>query len=103
MLKEDDMTNTTEKVIYKVRFLLNQRDRNHRLNRVEDGEIIIVDNGAMAKEIFNDHKTRYSVGYASTAGYSGLCEVFIPHQFENGTLAYWPDDNEYIDRYEFGY
>ena len=32
---------------------------------------------------------------------SGRVMLFIPHVFDDGSLATWPDDENYIDQFEF--
>ena len=39
-------------------------------------------------------------GYTCYANHTGKVELFIPHVFDNGTLAYWPDADGYIERYD---
>ena len=33
--------------------------------------------------------------------YEGFVELFVPHIFETGSLAYWPDDDKYIKKFHF--
>lgn len=89
--------------LYKVRMFVNRhitRGRNKgSFERVEFREEVIVDNLGRARNVYNDLKK--GVECYNYSGYSGKVELFIPHIHENGELANWPDNDEYIERYEF--
>uniref|UniRef100_A0A6M3IPV9 Uncharacterized protein n=1 Tax=viral metagenome TaxID=1070528 RepID=A0A6M3IPV9_9ZZZZ len=89
--------------IYKIRMWVNEkRDRRgnlkpHPINKTE----IVINNLEYAKSIYEQFKSEMKMykGYKSYV--SGYCQLFEPHIFENGTLAYWPDKEKYIEKYEF--
>lgn len=61
---------------------------------------IVVNNLKTARrkydELFN--KLECSLFYNSSSK-KARCELFIPHIFEDGTLATWPDDENYIKQF----
>jgi len=89
--------------IYKIRYFINKRKRNGDFDFTagETKETIVIDNLERAKEIYIRYKNECEC-VAQYARFSGKCELFIPHQFDNGELAYWADDGNYIEQFEFG-
>ena len=90
-----------ETTIYKVRAFVNRyvtRGRNKgSFERTSERDWIVINNLASAKSIYEE--TKKVVEYqCQLAGYTGKVELFIPHIFEDGTLAYWPDE-DYIERW----
>jgi hypothetical protein len=88
--------------IYKVRMFINNRPKRGRnkgtLTRVHYFEEVIIDNLESAKRIFEEQKIELkTLDYDNN---TGRVELFIPHIFDSGILAYWPDNEEYIDKYE---
>jgi len=84
--------------LYKVRAWVNQRKKGSLEQPYYFEEVVL--NKDTATSLFSREKGRVKT-------YEGLrsielihCEVFVPHIFEDGTLAYWPDNNEYIEKYE---
>jgi len=59
---------------------------------------IIIDNLETSKEIYKS--IRNEVSTYCYAGYHGKTFLFIPHKFDNGTLANWPDNDKYIEEYD---
>jgi len=88
--------------IYKVQYFIRReikRGRNaNTFEDIENGEEIVIDNLEYAKAIYNDYKGKVQFG-CQYSGYFGRAELFIPHIHENGMLAYWPDDEKYIEQY----
>lgn len=89
--------------IYKIRGWVNRHiKRGRRAGEVEReyyAEEIIIDNLETAKRKFEEVKNQVNCqGYYS--GFSGKAELFEPHLFEDGTLAYWPDNENYIEQFE---
>lgn len=58
--------------------------------------------GAKAEYAYELQCLKSSFSY-STKGIekTGSISLFIPHVFDNGLLAYWPDNNKYIERQDF--
>ena len=90
--------------IYKVRAWVNAK-RDKRGNLPEHAfkkEIVIINNLKTAKAIYQDIKLELRMYEQYSNKYpSGHCQLFEPHIFENGTLAHWPDDEKYIEKYKF--
>ena len=90
--------------IYKIRGWVNaKRDRKGNLqDHPFMKEIVIVNNLECARACFESVKNEVHC-YSSYSKYlSGVCELFEPHIHENGLLADWPDNEDYIERYKFG-
>lgn len=66
-------------------------------------EIIVVgwQNKPTAKAIFEVMKNEIKTFEGYRNYISGHCQFFEPYIFDNGTLADWPDNEKYIDKYEF--
>jgi hypothetical protein len=87
--------------IYKIRAWVNhtpERGRDKGRVQIESyHEEIILNNLKSAKELFKTALSRVQCD-----GYYGYrtwtAELFEPHVFENGTLAYWPDNENYIEK-----
>ena len=89
-------------IIYKVRYAINKWDKHgnwDRGNSFNDSEVI-VDNLDTATSLY-DKWEKECREYWHEGKYSGFCELMIPHIFENGTIAYWPDEG-FIKRFSFG-
>ena len=90
--------------LYMIRAWVNaKRDRRgnipeHPFNK----KVVIVNNLETARSIFQELKSEVKMYELYSKKYpSGHCQLFIPHVFENGTLATWPDKEKYIEKYEF--
>jgi hypothetical protein len=92
-----------EPIIYKVRMFVNgtpTRGKNKgNIERIEYRGTVIIDNLEYARAIFHDYKNAVAT-YNFNSRYQGKAELFIPHVFDNGMLADWPDNDQYIERYE---
>ncbi|MFA5240361.1 MAG: hypothetical protein WC476_11740 [Phycisphaerae bacterium] len=87
--------------IYKIRAWTNKRIKRGRskgsIEHTFSDEVIVINNLASAKRKYVEmlNKIKYEQQYAD----NGHCELFIPHKFEDGTLAYWPNNDKYIKKY----
>jgi hypothetical protein len=95
------------KKIYKVRAWVNKTARRSvrgfapAVEKVFYKEAVIVNNLKRVKAVYGELKNEASCSQYYS-GYSGAAELFEPHIFDNGELAYWPDDEKYIEKYTFG-
>jgi hypothetical protein len=87
--------------IYKIRAWTNKTvQRGKKRGNIEhpySKEIIIIDNLESAKRVFESEA--YNIRYEISDADRGFAELFEPHIFQDGTLAYWPDNDQYIDKY----
>jgi len=90
--------------IYKIRGWVNvKRDRKGNLqDHPFMKEIVIVNDLKYAKACFDSMKNEVEAWKGYSKYPSGACELFEPHIHENGLLAYWPDKENYIERFSFG-
>ncbi len=90
------------KTLYRVRgFVLAKPKKNNPYPRHEfDVDEIIVDNLETAKSVFDANKGNLRTWEPTAIG--GKVQLFIPHIHDSGALAYWPDNNDYIDQWAFG-
>lgn len=86
--------------IYKVRALVYERAK-EGLKIIYNDEEIIINNLDTAIEYFNKFKNQVNTWKGLPNITDGKCELFEPHIFKNGTLAYWPDDNKTELTYNF--
>lgn len=86
--------------IYKIRSWSWRVDKKGNMVDRESDEEIIVDHLDYAKDIYKRHLNKIK-SVARYSKYHGRCELFIPHIHENGLLAYFPDNEEYIEKFEF--
>jgi hypothetical protein len=90
--------------IYKARMWVVRRITRGRLKGqigdVEHHEEIIINNLDTAKRKYEQCKKAMEL-HKGMSGYSGGVELFEPHIFENGTIAYWPEDEKYIMQEKF--
>lgn len=89
--------------IYKVRCIVMKTiTRGINKGRPEDvyrmDEKIIIGNIDRAREIYLKEKNQANQ-YFQYANHFGMVELFEPHIFDNGELAYWPDNDKYIEQY----
>ncbi len=86
--------------IYKIRAWTNKTGKRGRgkgiITHPYSFEEIIIDNLETAKSLFREQVSRIK----EEMGNNKHVELFEPHIFEDGSLAYWPDNNSYIDKYE---
>ena len=84
--------------IYKIRMFVNKADRkNGGFKRIEYSEEIILDNIKTAKAYYASAKNTMKT-YSGLMGFCGSVELFVPHIFDNGVLAYYPDNDNYIEK-----
>ena len=89
--------------IYKIRGFVNNRvtrgKEKGNIKQVFFREEVVINNLESAKSIFKSvlNAVKCNTLYSK---HLGKCMLFVPHQFEDGTLAYWPDDNKYIYYYD---
>jgi hypothetical protein len=85
--------------IYKIEFLINRRIPRGRtagdIERIESRTEIIIDNYFSAVEKFKEYRQQWD-SYMYVADYFGWVRIYEPHIHEDGSLAYWPDDEIYI-------
>ena len=88
--------------LYKVRgFVLGKKTkRNPHPNNIFSIDGLIVGNLETAKSLFDSNKGNLRTWEPTAVG--GKVQLFIPHVHDSGALAYWPDNNEYIDQWAFG-
>lgn len=84
--------------IYRVIYWVNKQSHG-KIEHIESDETIIIDNIERAKEIFKSFKNKAQT-WTQYANYVGQCKLFIPHQFDNGELAYWSDNEVYIEQWD---
>jgi len=87
--------------IWKVRAWVNRKKRNGDLEQPHHfSEVFLTESAARRSygKQLNEIKT-----WSYLAKHSGKAEFFIPHVFDDGSLAYWPDHEEFIENYEFGF
>lgn len=83
--------------IYKIRAWVTNKGK-RGLNKNESYiEEVVVNNLESAKSKFKD-----ALGRVQCDSYYGNrtwdAELFEPHIFDDGTLAYWPDNENYIEK-----
>lgn len=86
--------------VYKVRAYVNKRTSKGADKEALYKETVVLDNLQTAESIYKAYKNDCET-YTQYSGYHGACELFVPHIFEDGTLAYWPDKEQYIERTEW--
>jgi len=86
--------------IYKIRSWSWRVNRKGEYVDKEQNEDIVIDNLDRAKEIYNKHLNEIEC-LSQYSKHHGRCQLFIPHLFDNGELAYWPDNEKYIEKFEF--
>ena len=88
--------------VYKVRYFVNKHHPKKSPSLVLEvyKEEIVVDKLDTAKSIYQSYLNDAKM-YQSYGDYQGKVELFVPHMFESGTLAYWPDGEQYVDQFEF--
>lgn len=88
------------KKIYRILMWVNKRVARGRLKgnleRIETVDVIVVNNLETAKHEYKKALNRLTTWYYSQ--YSGKCQLFEPHIFDDGTLAAWPDNEKYIEQ-----
>jgi len=88
--------------IYKIIMNVSEynRRKDEQKNVTHKEEIVIGKNNLKyARAVFSGWKSELNSSFSyHTRGIerTGTVQLFIPHVFENGLLAYWPDDNKYI-------
>jgi len=89
--------------LYKIRAWVHERKKNGSYTEVEpySYETVVVENLETAKMIFGKNVAEVKQWSQMSSRYSGKVELFVPHMFPDGTLAYWPEDEKYIDTWEF--
>jgi len=92
------MKGDMEMNIYKIRYFVNKQTKKG-IEPIEHDETIVIENLQRAKEIFKSFKNKAQC-WTQYAKYTGKCELFIPHLCDNGELAYWPDNNIYIEQWD---
>lgn len=86
--------------LYKIRAWVNERTQKGFIEHPYTYDEIVLHNKKTACSLFQKQVSELKTWQYSI--YSGKAEVFVPHVFEDGTLAYWPDDDNYICKFEFG-
>lgn len=90
--------------IYKARYFVTKRRKNGKVDfswRGHSGEAVVIDNLETAKgeyaRFLNECKQ-----YDEEGCYQGACELFVPAIYTDGKLAYFPENDKYIERFTFG-
>jgi hypothetical protein len=83
--------------LYKVRVWVNERTRKGDIVHPYNYEEVIVNDLLTAEHIYAD-QLAIARGF-EPYGHEVRAELFTPHIFNGGRLAYWPDDNDYIKEY----
>lgn len=101
--KEDtevELVTEESKVIYKIRARVGEYRPRAREKHLEVlyKEKTVIGNLDRARNIYKSLLNEVK-SYMDYSKYSGFAELFIPHIHENGETAYWPDNDEYIDRF----
>jgi hypothetical protein len=84
--------------LYKIRAWVNKSDRRGTIKHPYSFQEVVV-NKKTAKRIYDAQLAIIKNQWEPYAHHSVRVECFKPHIFEDGTLAYWPDDNKYITQY----
>ena len=89
--------------IYKIRAWSNKRiKRGIRRGDIEHSywyERVVVNNLEHAKRLYEEQRSIVSNEHSYAGIESVKAELFEPHIFDDGELAYWPDNDVYIERY----
>lgn len=97
---ENNLENNT---IYKIRYIINKntpRSTKHNWERIEDQEIIIIGNLETALNKFNELSNKCEE-YKFCNQHFGFCELFIPKIHDDGSIAYFPENEKYIVQVKF--
>ena len=86
--------------VYKVRAWVNETNRKGVVEHPHSYEEMCLTESA-ARRLYRKQLSELK-SWESYGKYSGRCQLFIPHVFDDGSLAYWPDNEEYIERDEWG-
>ena len=88
--------------LYKIRAWANSRvKRGYDKGRIihpHSFETVVV-NLETAKRIYKEQKETVANMHTYASVESVRAELFIPHIHDNGELAYWPDNEKYIELY----
>ena len=86
--------------IYKIRSWSWRTNRKGEMVDQDSNEDVVIDNLDFAQSIYKSHlnRVKYSAQFSK---YHGRCQLFIPHIHEDGLLAYFPDNDEYIEEFAF--
>jgi len=95
--------NLDDNTIYKIRYIVNKktpRSTKHSWERVEEQEIIIIGNLETALNKWHELSKRCEE-YKFYNQHFGFCELFIPLIHNDGSLAYFPENEKYIAQVKF--
>lgn len=85
--------------IYKIRCIVQEHKRSGKFVDVyRMDEKVIIGNLDHARAVYKDQLNNATT-YTQYSKYSAIVELFIPHRHENGELAYWPDNERYIEQF----
>lgn len=84
--------------IFKIRAVVTEQKKDRWVDVYRCDEKVIVGDEQHARAVYKDRLNEIQT-YAQYSKYSCLCELFEPHIFDNGELAYWPDDGIYLERF----
>jgi len=85
--------------LYKIRAWVNRTMRGGRIEQKWYKESVYTKLSG-AKLFYASMVNRVEVDTSCYYKYSGKVELFIPHVWDTGELAYWPDDEKYIAKYD---
>lgn len=84
--------------IYKVRAIIMKKKKGSWTDVYRKDEIVTINSLERAMEVYREEKNNAEC-YTQYSKYSAIVELFIPHIFDNGQLAYWPDHANYIEQF----
>jgi hypothetical protein len=97
MIRKDGTVSV--KQIFKVMAWVIQKDRKGLWNDVYRESHIVIAHPKRAREIYDDCLNRVECSLLYGSNKKGSCLLFVPHIHENGELAYWPDNEQYIEKF----
>lgn len=100
MIRKDGTVSVRQ--IFKVMAWVSQKNKLGNWIDLYRKSQVIIANPARAREIYEECKNQVEVltFYSERQPKIGKCLLFVPHIHENGELAYWPDDEKYIEKFE---
>jgi len=84
--------------IYKVRCIVTERKRGGKFEEVRRKELVIINNLDRAKDLYQSEKNEADT-WTQYSKYSAIIELFEPKIHDNGDLAYFPENDVYIERF----
>jgi hypothetical protein len=91
-------------VIYKITQNISEYSSRKDKRENTHKESIVINKLEYAKAIYEEYRRELQATFSySTRGIerTGNVQLFVPHVHANGLLAYWPDNESYINREDF--